>query len=216
MPDLIARFAKEGHVIADAPFSFATAVALAAVVIWGVVRWRFQAIVEHKNGEVALLQRQRDGYKDQRDSYKEKLGGASPDEAKARIEELERRLGPLYPLTPAQEERLASALTRTDAAARFSVSISSPLNAAEPGERMTRVFERSGWTVNFEATAFLRGEASGIFVLIPKEGREAGTPRPPAAKALLRLFDEAGVEARLGEQDLRPDQVILVVARAPI
>src|SRR5215213_8596014 len=49
MPDWIARLAREWRVIADAPFSFATAVALVADGIWVVVRWRFQAIVEHRN-----------------------------------------------------------------------------------------------------------------------------------------------------------------------
>lgn len=186
------------------------AAVLAAVpVIWAVLGWSYRSRLQSRDDQIALLQRQRD-------DYKEKLGGASPDEAKARIEELERRLGPPYPLTPAQEARLASALTRTDAEARFSVLIISPLNAAEPGERMARAFKRSGWTVDFEATPFLRGEASGISVESPKDGHEANTPRPAAAKTLLSLFDEAGVDVRTGEQDLRPGKVILVVARAPI
>jgi hypothetical protein len=53
--------------------------------VWWLLDWRYGGIVSNKDSEIILL-------KGQRDDYKEKLGGASPDQAKERIDDLEKRL----------------------------------------------------------------------------------------------------------------------------
>ncbi|MBC9878221.1 hypothetical protein G8O24_12800 [Bradyrhizobium sp. INPA01-394B] len=63
------------------------------------------SVISNKESEIALL-------KSQRDDYKDKLGGASPDQAKARIDTLEARLSKLEPrrLTASQQEELTRKL----------------------------------------------------------------------------------------------------------
>ena len=57
---------------------------IAVVVIWTIVDRIYKIRIANKDGEISLLTRQRDDYED-------KLGGASPDQAKAKIDALEKR-----------------------------------------------------------------------------------------------------------------------------
>ena len=59
--------------------------------VWTTLDWADSARLKNKDEEIGLLVRQRDEYKD-------KLGGASPDQAKARIDALEARLKRVEPL----------------------------------------------------------------------------------------------------------------------
>ncbi|MDN3566045.1 hypothetical protein QWZ14_16880 [Paeniroseomonas aquatica] len=99
-------------------------------------------------------------------------------------------------------------------AARFQVLIMSPVDAAEYGDRMQNIFKSSGWTVTFQATPFMPSEASGIHVLKPRGSQVA--EHISIARSLMKLFDDAGVDVGSSEQDLRPHQVVLLVARPPI
>jgi hypothetical protein len=65
--------------------TFATLLLLMFVAIWWLMDWRYGGIVSNKDSEITLL-------KGQRDDYKEKLGGATPDQAKQRIDDLERKI----------------------------------------------------------------------------------------------------------------------------
>src|SRR5262249_60686968 len=87
---LIKYVLGEMRVIADARLVFATALLVAGMAIYWVMDWRYVAILSNRDSEIALL-------KSQRDDYKDKLGGASPDQARARIDALESRLAQLEP-----------------------------------------------------------------------------------------------------------------------
>jgi hypothetical protein len=86
MPDWIAKIVQEWPMIQAAPWSFAAAVfvmiCIIVPVVWLLINWSYSSVIKHKSGEISLLERQRDDYKD-------KLGGASPNEAKERIDSLE-------------------------------------------------------------------------------------------------------------------------------
>jgi hypothetical protein len=93
-----------------------TFIVLAALMfgaIWWLVNWQYggiittrDGIIANKDSEIALL-------KGQRDDYKEKLSGATPDQAKARIDGLEARLASVEPrrLTASQRAALIARLT---------------------------------------------------------------------------------------------------------
>jgi hypothetical protein len=53
--------------------------------VWGLMDWRYGAIVASKSGQIELQDRQLA-------DYKQKLDGATPDQAKAKIDALERRV----------------------------------------------------------------------------------------------------------------------------
>jgi hypothetical protein len=65
----------EVRLIAEAPLVFGAAVLFLAAIIWAALRWRYSGIIEHRNRIIAL--------------YKARLNGATPDQAKAKIDSLE-------------------------------------------------------------------------------------------------------------------------------
>jgi hypothetical protein len=66
---------SEIRLIAEAPLVFGAAVLFLGAIIWAALRWRYSSIIEHRNDIIAL--------------YKARLNGASPDQAKAKIDSLE-------------------------------------------------------------------------------------------------------------------------------
>jgi hypothetical protein len=66
---------SEVRLIAEAPVVFGAAVLLLGVIIWAALRWRYSDIIEHRNHIIAL--------------YKARLDGATPDQAKAKMDSLE-------------------------------------------------------------------------------------------------------------------------------
>ncbi len=102
MPDLFAKLAQEWPVITGAPIIACSALVAITLFVWAIVQWSFKARMDSRDAEIALIQRQRDDYKD-------KLNGASPDEAKARMDALEARLLLVEPRRLMAEQR--SALT---------------------------------------------------------------------------------------------------------
>ena len=66
---------SEISLIAKAPLVFAAAVLFLGAIIWAALRWRYSSIIERRNDIIAL--------------YKARLNGATPDQAKAKMDSLE-------------------------------------------------------------------------------------------------------------------------------
>src|SRR5215468_10004318 len=66
---------SEVRSIAEAPLVFGAAVLLLGALIWVALRWRYSGIIERSSRMIAL--------------YKARLNGATPDQAKAKIDSLE-------------------------------------------------------------------------------------------------------------------------------
>jgi len=123
------------RLIAEAPLVFGAAVLFLGAIIWAALRWRYSAVIKHRNHIIAL--------------YKARLGGATPDQAKAKMDSLEGQVVSLknreWPkLTPAAvadlERILASEKTRVISILpqdRDSVFLARDLVDA---------FKRIGWT----------------------------------------------------------------------
>ena len=65
----------EARLIAQAPLVFGATVLFLGAIIWAALRWRYSSIIEYRNRIIAL--------------YKARLNGATPDQAKAKIDSLE-------------------------------------------------------------------------------------------------------------------------------
>lgn len=65
----------EVRLIAEAPLIFGTAVLLLGAIVWTALRWRYSSMIQRRNDIIAL--------------YKARLNGATPDQAKAKIDSLE-------------------------------------------------------------------------------------------------------------------------------
>lgn len=123
--NIIERFSKEWGTITAAPRSFITAVAIVVVLavggVWFLMDLKYGGAISAKDGTIETLKSQIEGYKN-------KLNGASPDEAKARIENLENKLAQLEPrrLTGPQRESFI-------ANARSPVGVTFALDILEDG-----------------------------------------------------------------------------------
>ncbi|SRR6266545_749041 len=92
MQELIAKLIDEWKVISGAKISFITCILILGGVIWAAFNWSYGSRLAskdeqlaNKDSQIALLIRQRDDYRD-------KLGGASPDQAAQKIAALEKRI----------------------------------------------------------------------------------------------------------------------------
>jgi hypothetical protein len=81
MPGWLEELWREAKAIASVPFLFAAVVLVAAVAIWGALHWSYRATMSAKDRHIAMLERRVA-------EYRESVGGATPDEAKHRIETL--------------------------------------------------------------------------------------------------------------------------------
>jgi len=83
MPEWFKNILDQWAVVVAAPVPFMT-VSIAILIAVSIgASFLYSTRLSNKDGEISLLTRQRDDYRD-------KLGGASPDQAKAKIEALER------------------------------------------------------------------------------------------------------------------------------
>src|SRR5262245_1672839 len=65
----------EVRLLSEAPVVFGAAVLLLGAIIWGALRWRYGSMIDRRNHLIAL--------------YRARLDGATPDQAKAKMESLE-------------------------------------------------------------------------------------------------------------------------------
>src|SRR5262245_43407733 len=85
----------EVRLIAKAPAVFGAALLLLGAIIWAALRWRYSGIIRHRNGIIAL--------------YKARLDGATPDQARAKMDSLE---GQVQPQKPRMAETYAGCCDR--------------------------------------------------------------------------------------------------------
>jgi hypothetical protein len=84
--------------ISAAPIPFLLVTIAIIGIVWFVVNWSYTAVLSSKSSQIELLERQVSDYKD-------KLNGATPYEAKARIDSLESRLARIEPRRLSVEQR---------------------------------------------------------------------------------------------------------------
>jgi|SRR5271166_716537 len=86
--DFIAKFAEQAAMIKATPYPFIMAVAIATAAVWVIVNYVYRTTILSKDAQLELANRQIA-------DYKQKLDGASPDGAKARIDALEKEVANL-------------------------------------------------------------------------------------------------------------------------
>ena len=74
MPEWFSKIVQEWSVISGAPISFTAAVIVVIVAVWSIVNWSYSTLLSSKNAQIELLQGRIADYRD-------KLKGASPDQA---------------------------------------------------------------------------------------------------------------------------------------
>jgi hypothetical protein len=127
--------------VRNAPITFVvTAIAL-AVAAWSFCSFIYGSRLANRDAEIALLTRERD-------DYLRKLGGATPDQAKAKIEALETTvhlvIGSRWePLSTQEVEKLALALAAVPP--RFMNVFFENKLGEELAQSMLQAFKKAGW-----------------------------------------------------------------------
>lgn len=197
-----------GAVMANpAPFVIVAAAIIAAT--WMAFSFIYGARLETKDAEISLLTRQRD-------DYKEKLGGATPDEAAKKIAELERRIDASIPrsLTSTQVQQIISALPKEGPMLR-EVRIFVEGACSDCGQYandFADAFARAGWSVERAINiAGLGVQSSGLAIGV--EDRTKPHPLIPILSSALR-----GANLSFDVVDWRstsPQKVSLLITHRP-
>jgi hypothetical protein len=214
MPNWSDRLRQEAITIASVPILFAGIMLVAMVVMWGLLHWSYRAVLSGRDSHIAMLQRRVT-------EYRESLGGATPDEARRRIEMLEAetktlrlRLQPRR-LTVAQRQAIQDR-SRLPAGARpygltivyetdcsdckpFAMELAATLRASE------------GWNVGMEVKARApERPAGGLAITVPDPLRP-----PPAAVRLQEALRSAGLAFRVTGGTGDPNIQVVIAERIP-
>ncbi len=129
-------------VIANAPIPFAVLVIVVAGLIWAATNWSYSSVLASKNAQIELQDRQLA-------DYKQKLGGATPEEAKAKIDALEKTIhltigSRWQPLTQTESDRLTAAVAPLPKR-RIQVMYANQLGK-DLAQSIADAFTKAGWT----------------------------------------------------------------------
>lgn len=182
MEGLLTTLAENWAVIANAPLAFVIWTLVLLGICWAILSYAKGNQIGNLESRLAL----RD---DEIANYKRQLEGATPDEARERIERLETELAALKPrrITPEQMEAIKRDLTQTGRVTFTSDAASN--DAALVATELARAFHERGWQVS---TPVAFGPAfrppSGIGVSVG----DISAPSPQEA-AVLSALKAAGL-----------------------
>ena len=208
MESILKYFAAEGRVILKAPVTFGIALVLLVGLVWTALSWDFSSRIANLDSRISL----RD---DQIADYKSKLNGATPDEAKKRLDALESELKALTPrrLTGDQKNKIAQALKGTtgmlylaqDMAATDATGLTRDLSVA---------FIEAGWqTILPSIFGPPQIPPTGIALLVADSGS-----LKPAEITVKRALESARIEFDIQNDPrppspLHPDVGLLITTR---
>lgn len=142
MGDFFKQLSDVWPLVMGSPWEFAMLFAIVLLAGWAGGRFMFAERLRTLEGRIAA--------KDERIAdYKEKLDGATPDEARRRLDEMELRLQALTPrrLPPDQAEILVSTLSKFVGSVDIAHDLAASDSKAFVGD-LAVTFRRAGWTVN--------------------------------------------------------------------
>jgi hypothetical protein len=196
MPDLI-KLLEQWAVVTAAPIPFAVAVVIAAGLIWLAVGWSYSAVLSSKNAQIELQDRQLS-------DYKQKLDGATPDQAKARIDALEASL----------EARLAAVEPRRLTATQRAAMIARLSPPAGTTPAITIVGEASGDGPQYAADFVSVFHSVGGWKV--GEGTAMGIGNRPATGIALQVTNMNSPEASSVANALRAANIDFDVRQGPM
>lgn len=200
MGDFFDQLQKVWPLVTTAPWGFAS-ISL-AVLIFGWLAGRFmfgerietlKARIEEKDEKIA--------------EYERKLGGASPDEARDKIEALERRLQALEPRSLSQDqlEKMGAILATHPATIDIVKDMGSP-QASRLHSQLEKVFGQSGWQIRSPAAMGVTRPNSGILLTT-----QSGDQTTENAKCVMDAFSAAGLAFDRRREPAPPPNVIAQV-----
>lgn len=146
MESLFASIAREWHVITQAPLSFFGILIALAVAAYGAAAWRFGRKMDGLEATNASLRERIQLRDDRATEYERKLQGASPDQAKAEIDELKQKLAALQPprISADQSGQIVAIAAKLPAEIQVVYDGSDP-HSANLARDFAEAFGRAGW-----------------------------------------------------------------------
>ena len=209
MTDVSKRLGDEWAVIAHTPILFFASIIVAMFIFWRFCQWQYGAQLSNIQSTLDLRNAQLQDYKD-------KLSGATPDEAKARMDALEARIDEIIPqlaaLSPRQlgiEQRRAMLpfLEEFRGSRVHMVSDAGSADAAQMLKALVAAFNLAGWHVsNAVGMGFSNSPPSGVAIRVVN-------PTHPTLqqKAVLEAFKAARLE-----YDLQSGTPMMIWNQPPI
>lgn len=186
---LLSDFLAQVSAVQTVWMPFLLAVAIAGIAIWKLVQREYSVRLTNAASDISSLERRlRD--------YETKLGGASADEAKARIEALEKRIDSVEPkkVSVSQRHAMAAALEGLEGSVAIMSDAQSP-DSKRISDGIAAALQSAGWRARIGASLGVSVKApSGIFFTIPDPANPDATQR-----ALMRALEIGGFRF-----DLRP------------
>jgi hypothetical protein len=201
MDQWIQRFADGWPMIWANPKTFALMTAVIITIVWLIVNYSYSTVLSNKNSQIELQDRQLS-------DYKQKLDGASPDQAKAKIEALEATIRATVgskwePLSKSQVAALALRLKDIQKS-RATIMYENALGK-QLAQTIFDAFKEAGWT---EAN-FMPGSGLGEGIIVGWSTRAVAIGDILTSTAKLK-----GVWAKDTEKEI-PDLVIVGVGINP-
>jgi hypothetical protein len=204
MPDLV-KLLEQWAVVTAAPIPFAIAVVVAAGLIWLAVGWSYSAVLSGKSAQIELQDRQLADYRD-------KLKGATPEEAKAKIDALEDKvrntIGDRWEvLTKDESDKLVSLIAALPKR-RIQVMYVNYLGK-NLAKSFADAFEKAGWTdVVFSEGGGLgygisTGRGNGLALTL-KSAIESSTKRKVNSFGPTEDGERSGLFVAVGINSLAP------------
>jgi len=139
-------------VIGDAPVVFGAAILVVAAAVWSILSWRYSGIIKNRERTIAL--------------YKNRLDGASPDEAKAKLDSLEGQIWTLkdrvWPkLPPAAVADLENSLKTKEPPRQISI-VPQDIDSIFLARDLVDAFTRIGWVAKQDTS--VNGIPDGLSV----------------------------------------------------
>lgn len=161
MESVVKYVLSEFSIIKQSPVSFFVCLTLISGAIWRIISWRYSATIDSYEARNRLQA-------DQIADYKIKLSGASPDEAKARLDGLEASVSKLAPRSLSDEQLaiLVKQLAHNPGRANITLSVSSP-NAKPIHASLETSFRKAGYVTNTWITMETRIIHGSISLNVP-------------------------------------------------
>jgi hypothetical protein len=205
---------QEIAAVAAAPVTFVIVLMVVIAAVWGGLHWTYRTVLANKDQRIAVLERRVAEYRD-------KLSGATADEARRRIDALEaeietlrRRLNPRH-LTPSQKQAILDRSRQPAGAPPRAVTIIREEKcsdcAAFADEIVDALRAAGSWTVTTETVPEItQRPRSGLAIRVTE------VLRPPLeAVALQRALQAAGLSLVVIAGGGAPTAELLVAERAP-
>ena len=204
---------QEARAIASAPILVGAGIVLLTALIWGCMHWSYQGLLSGKDAHIVSLDCRLADYRDH-------LNGASPEEARRRIDALEVEVKTLHirltprRLTGAQREAISDRSRRPSGTPSRSIIITAQDSCSDCKAFASEIAEAlriaDNWTVTSQLLTDLGGRpSSGLGIRVAEPTRP-----PPEAVVLQQALRSAGLAFSMLRADTSSGVELLVTERA--